>query len=115
MYGNYDLSNCFISSASGGEKRDTKNQQFESSIKITSLKPLALLILLGGVGDVGGVERLPVAGFGGGASPRRRLLLVPFVSNVHNDSSREMSKFSGFFLAIQSRVPIIGWRFRRIV
>ena len=81
-----------------------KTKQFESSIKITSLKPLALLILLGGVGDVGGVERLPVAGFGGGASPRRRLL-VPFVSNVHNDSSREMSKFSGFFFGDSIQGP----------
>ena len=46
--------------------------------------------------------------------PRRAVafLLVPFVSNVHNDSSREMSKFSGFFLAIQSRGPIIRWTFR---
>ena len=102
MYGNYDL---FV----GQRWRKARNQkpktkQFESSIKITSLKPLALLILLGGVGDVGGVERLPVAGFGGGASPRRRLL-VPFVSNVHNDSSREMSKFSGFFFGDSIQGP----------
>ena len=55
----------------GGDWRKARNHK--SSIKIASQKPLASSVLLGGVCDVGGVERLAVAvvavaGFGGGAS-----------------------------------------------
>ena len=50
------------------KKSELKNsRRFANSINITSLKPLALPILLDGDGNVGGVERLAVAGSGGGA------------------------------------------------